>query len=659
MVSTLTPPAAATADRPRKVSMSYLPGLDGLRAISVIAVLLYHASDVGLDWLPEGGFLGVEIFFVISGYLITALLLAEYRNRATTTGGPGRIDLKQFWVRRGRRLLPALYLLLVTVSLVWFLFIRDEMYKLRGDVVAALTYVTNWYLIFSQQSYFEQAGRPSPLRHLWSLAVEEQFYLIWPLLLLALLVVFRGNHSRVLGVIIIGALASTVWMAVLYEPGTDPSRVYYGTDTRAAGLLIGAALAFLAPPWRLTSNTGRYAGWVIDGIGLAMAAAIGWFFLNTNEFDDFLYQGGFALLSIITAVMIFVAAHPVSHVGRKVLGTSVLVWIGVRSYGIYLWHWPVYMVTRPDLDVSFSGYPLLIFRLVVTIVLAELSFRLLEKPIRNGAIGRWMASYRAARGERRNRLVKKSALTGGIAVALTLVVVGGFAAARPSNSLEGFQMPEVDLSVTSVPVVPTAPTTAASTAPTTTPVATTAAVAVDPSATTVPAPTTVPATVATTVPPPPPPPYAGVIAIGDSVMLGAKAALEQRMPGIYVDAAVSRQVKGGAELAAALKAQGAIGRAVVVHLGTNGVTSQKQFDELMAVLGDVPRVVMINTKVPRPWESRVNGLIGDTAGRYPNIVFVDWKGQGDAHKEWFWDDGIHLRPEGAAIFAELIAQAIG
>ncbi len=448
-MSTLTPPAAATADRPRKVSMSYLPGLDGLRAVSVIAVLLYHASDVGIEWLPEGGFLGVEIFFVISGYLITALLLAEYRNHASATGGAGRVNLKQFWMRRARRLLPALYLLLITVSLVWFLFIRDEMYKLRGDVVAALTYVTNWYLVFSQQSYFEQAGRPSPLRHLWSLAVEEQFYLLWPILLVVLLVAFRGKLNRVLGMIIIGALASTVLMAVLYEPGTDPSRVYYGTDTRAAGLLIGAALAFLAPPWRLTRNTGRYAGWVIDGIGLAMIAAIGWFFVNTNEFDDFLYQGGFALLSIITAVMIFVVAHPVSHLGRKVFGTSLLVWIGVRSYGIYLWHWPVYMVTRPDLDVGFSGYPLLFVRLAITVVLAELSFRLLEKPIRNGAIGKWTASYRASRGDKRNQLVKKSALTGGIAVALTLIVVGGFAAARPSENPEGFQIPGVDLTVTS------------------------------------------------------------------------------------------------------------------------------------------------------------------------------------------------------------------
>jgi peptidoglycan/LPS O-acetylase OafA/YrhL len=658
MVSTLTPPAAATADRPRKVSMSYLPGLDGLRAISVIAVLLYHASDVGIDWLPEGGFLGVEIFFVISGYLITALLLAEFRNHAAATGGPGRIDLRQFWVRRARRLLPALYLLLVTVSLVWFLFIRDEMYKLRGDVVAALTYVTNWYLIFSQQSYFEQAGRPSPLRHLWSLAVEEQFYLLWPLLLLILLVAFRGRNGHVFGVIVAGALASTVLMAVLYEPGTDPSRVYYGTDTRAAGLLIGAALAFLAAPWRLTRNTGRGAGWVIDGIGVAMLAALGWFFVNTNEFDDFLYQGGFALLSIVTAVLIFVAAHPVSHLGRHVLGVSLLVWVGVRSYGIYLWHWPVYMVTRPDLDLPFSGYPLLILRFAITLVLAELSFRLLERPIRNGAIKKWSANLRAAKGERRNRIVRKTALTGGIAVAMTLVVVGGFAAARPSANPEGFQVPGLDAASTSSVPVPTAPptTTAATTVPTT--VAPTTAAVVDPAATTV-APPTTPVPAPTTVPPPPPPPYAGVVAIGDSVMLGAKAALEARMPGMYVDAAVNRQVKGGAELAAALKAQGAIGRAVVVHLGTNGVTSQKQFDELMATLGDVPRVVMLNTKVPRPWESRVNGLIGDTAGRYPNVVFVDWKSQGDGHQEWFWNDGIHLRPEGAAAFAELIAQAIG
>lgn len=659
MTSTLSPAAAASAERPRKVSLSYLPGLDGLRAISVVAVLLYHGRDLGIDWLPEGGFLGVEVFFVISGYLITALLLAEYRNHATANGR-GRIDLKGFWLRRARRLLPALYLLLATVSLFWFLFIRDEMYRLRGEVVAAITYVTNWYLIFSNQSYFDQAGRPSPFRHLWSLAVEEQFYLIWPLLFLGLLLLCKGRKGRLLTIIVALALASTVWMAMLYEEGTDPSRVYYGTDTRAAGLLIGAALAVLLPPWHMRRTVGAHARWVIDGIGVASLLGLLWFFRNSNEFDPFLYQGGFLILSLVTAVAIGVAAHPASLIGSRVLGARVLTWIGVRSYGIYLWHWPLFMITRPDLDLPFSGYPLLIGRFVVTGILAELSYRFVEVPIRKGAIGAWLARYRASKGEARASLARK-AMLGGLVCSLSgLVIVAGYASARPNPNPQGFGL-DAAPATTVAPRTPGSVLTAAqNTAPSTNQAATTQPAATTPGAT-APATTAPAATAAPTAPPATaaPLPYAGVVAIGDSVMLGAKGALEARMPGILVDAAVSRQVKAGAELAATMKAQGLIGRAAVIHLGTNGVTTQAKFDELMTALAGVPRVVLVNTKVPRPWEDRVNGLIAETAKKNPNVVFVDWKAQSSPNKDWFWNDGMHLRPKGAAAFAELIAQAIG
>src|SRR5919199_3682700 len=219
--------------------LPYLPGLDGLRALAVTAVLLYHAD---LKWIP-GGFLGVEIFFVISGYLITALLLSEWRQKGT-------ISLKNFWLRRARRLLPALYVLLVVTLAFAVVFLPGEVAGLRGDVLAAVGYVTNWYLIFGQESYFESVGRPSMLQHLWSLAVEEQFYLIWPVVLAVGLGVgaTRLRRRRVLTVALLGAAASALAMALLYTPGVDPSRVYYGTNTRATGLLFGAALAFLWSP---------------------------------------------------------------------------------------------------------------------------------------------------------------------------------------------------------------------------------------------------------------------------------------------------------------------------------------------------------------------------------------------------------------------------
>ena len=350
----------------KEARFPYLPGLDGLRALAVIAVLLYHAD---LQWIP-GGFLGVEVFFVISGYLITGLLLAEWRSH-------GHIDLKAFWLRRARRLLPALYLLLGVTMLYAAVFLYNEVASLRGDVLAALAYVTNWYLIFTEKSYFEAVGRPSLLRHLWSLAVEEQFYLFWPILIALGMSVWRRRW--VLTAILAGAAASTLWMAYLYQPNIDPSRVYYGTDTRAAGFLIGCALAFVWAPDTLRATVKGYTTRdkaLVQGMGVAALVALLALFSFATEYSPFLYYGGFALVALVTAALIAAVAHPAAGWLSAALGWGILRWIGLRSYGIYLWHWPVYMVTRPQLDMMLEGLPLLGLRVGVTVVLAELSYRL-------------------------------------------------------------------------------------------------------------------------------------------------------------------------------------------------------------------------------------------------------------------------------------------
>ncbi|MDP9475509.1 MAG: acyltransferase [Actinomycetota bacterium] len=396
------------ARKGRGVRLPYRPGLDGLRALAVIAVLLYHA---GLAWIP-GGFLGVEVFFVISGYLITALLLAEWRGR-------GRIDLKSFWLRRARRLLPALYVLLVVTLAYAVVFLPGEVAGLRADALAAFGYVTNWYLVFGQESYFEAVGRPSLLKHLWSLAVEEQFYLLWPLIFAVGMGVgaTRLRARRTLTVAVTVAVASAVAMALLYVPGVDPSRIYYGTDTRATGLLFGAALAFLWSPgekYRPADTRhlrlgfprrGRFRrrwGWIVptllDLLGIAALGGLVWFCLKLGEFQPFLYRGGFALVALMTAAAIMVVVHPHTRLGARLLGWGPLRWVGERSYGIYLWHWPVFMVTRPGLDVPFDGMPLLALRLAATILLAHLSYEYVEAPIRRGALGRAWNSLRQARG---------------------------------------------------------------------------------------------------------------------------------------------------------------------------------------------------------------------------------------------------------------------
>ena len=425
----------------RDVGLPYLPGLDGLRALAVIVVLLYHAD---LPWLP-GGFLGVEVFFVISGYLITALLVAEWRQH-------GRIDLKAFWFRRARRLLPALYLLLAVTLAYAVVFLPEEVAGLRGDVIAALGYVTNWYLVFGHESYFEAIGRPSLLKHLWSLAVEEQFYLLWPPVLAVGLSMGarRWRERRVLLVALSGAAASAVLMGALYRPEADPSRLYFGTDTRATGLLMGAALALVWTPWlvwtsaerggslatrrwsQLQSQLRRRWGWTVplllDVGGLAALGVLAVACLHLGEFEPLLYRGGLALVALATTVVIMTCAHPHTRLGVSLLGWRPLRWIGVRSYGIYLWHWPVFMVTRPQLDVSLEGMPLVVLRLALTVLVAELSYRYVETPIRKGVLGRaWRALGEAGRFRRR----RLSVLWAGAAVPIVaLCAVLGVAVAR-------------------------------------------------------------------------------------------------------------------------------------------------------------------------------------------------------------------------------------
>ncbi|MCG8375922.1 MAG: acyltransferase, partial [Chlorobiales bacterium] len=332
---------------------------------------------------------------VISGYLITALLLAEWQRQ-------GRINLKSFWLRRARRLLPALFVLLAGVLTYAVLFLPEEVAGLRADALAAMTYITNWYLILADKPYFEIVGRPSLLLHLWSLAIEEQFYLLWPLLLMVVLGLF--TQRKVLALVILAAVASALWMAFLYRPDSDPSRVYYGTDTRAAGLLIGSALAFVWAPGRIKGRAEQIHPVVLDLAGVGGLVALFVLYVGISAYHPLLYLGAFPLVGLATIVVIAVVVHPRARLVPAVLGVGVLRWIGLRSYGIYLWHRPVFMVTRPYLDVPFGGLPLLAVQFIVVGVLAELSFRLVETPIRGGALSRAWQALREARGPRRWRL---------------------------------------------------------------------------------------------------------------------------------------------------------------------------------------------------------------------------------------------------------------
>jgi peptidoglycan/LPS O-acetylase OafA/YrhL len=653
-----------------EVRLSYSPGLDGLRALAVGAVLLYHAD---LTWIP-GGFLGVEVFFVISGYLITALLLAEWLQK-------GSIDLKNFWLRRARRLLPALYLLLVMTLAFAVVFLPDEVAGLRGDALAAVGYVTNWFLILGQESYFESVGRPSVLQHLWSLAVEEQFYLIWPIVLSVGLGLgaTRLRRRRMLGLAIMGALASTVMMALLYTPGVDPSRIYYGTDTRATGLLCGVALAFLWSPdekyrpaegrrHRSSRATGRRFrrrwGWtaplVLDLIGLAALGALVWFFLHLGEFQPFLYKGGFALVALATSGAIMAAVHPFAHVGTLLLGSAPLRWIGVRSYGIYLWHWPVFMVTRPDLDVPFGGLPLLVLRLAVTVVLADLSYRFVERPIRRGAIERAWKVLRESRGPRRWQLRLQWA--GAVVPVLASLALLGVAVAHA-------EAPGKPSYLASMKAVHTAenpghqPTDSGGNAPSDQAALrqahqeATAKGAVEERTAGQRGHTGDNAAASGAGRRGGVSAYTGsVSAIGDSVMLGAVGGLQKDIKGLtVVDAQVGLQVYDAINILKSRRAAGQLGSVVVVHLGNNGTFTRQEFDQIMRVLSGVDKVVFVNVKVPRSWEAPNNQVISEGVERYPNTVLVDWYSASVNHPEYFYGDGYHLRPGAQKVYADLVS----
>ncbi len=366
---------AATANR-----FSYRPALDGLRALAVAAVLAYHA---GLPW-ARGGFLGVDAFFVLSGFLITSLLLTEWRSR-------NGIDLLAFWSRRARRLLPALFLMLAGVAL-YAIFIAqpDELNKLRADALSTIGYVANWRQVFSGQSYFDQFAIPSPLRHTWSLAIEEQYYLVWPLLLLLFLKLRRGSTGLLLAASLGMLAGSALLMGILFKPGSDPSRVYYGTDTRAQSLLFGAVLAMLL--LRFGPVRGRLPKAALQ-IGAAAAAIVllrAW--VTTSADSTLLYRGGFLLLAAGVAVIITAAVQPEPGIVGRVLSLPPLRGLGLISYGAYLWHWPLYLVLTPD-RMHLDGYGLFAVRVAATLGVATASYFLVEMPVRHGLFRHWRLSW--------------------------------------------------------------------------------------------------------------------------------------------------------------------------------------------------------------------------------------------------------------------------
>jgi peptidoglycan/LPS O-acetylase OafA/YrhL len=593
--------------RPQDSRFPYLPGIDALRALAVLAVFFYHS---GVGWMP-GGFLGVDLFFVISGYLITSLLLREFR-------AGGAINLGRFWLRRAKRLLPAVGVMIAVTMIVAAIVEPDRVVALRGDALASLAYFANWHFIFSGQSYFEQFQRPSLFTHLWSLSVEEQFYLFWPLIFAAGMKLF-GRGRLLLGVLA-GALGSVALAWILFNPGSDASRVYYGTDTHAVGLLAGVALAMVWSPIELRRRrSGPLVGPILDAIGVLALGYVVLSFLHVHDYDLALYHGGYLWLAIVVALLLAVMAHPAARLGTLV-GRAPLLWLGLRSYSFYLWHWPVLALTRPGVDVELPRGVLIPLQLAFVLLLADLSYRFVEVPFR---------------GRVRLRGLPEG-WTGVARPALLVAVLAVVAVIGWSGLFDGGGR-QLD-------------SAAASTA-------TSATVR----AKLPPAPSSRPAgpsdgpgkkSVSPTRRPP------RIIALGDSVMIGARDRLAARLgPGFSMSARVGRQADEFVAIVQRLRRQGHSPDAMIIQMGNNGPLYGEQMEAIERATSNVGHLFLINDHAPVSWVEESNDALAEAGRDWPHTTVIDWKSAAESGQGLLWDE-IHLTPAGAAAYARLVAAAV-
>jgi peptidoglycan/LPS O-acetylase OafA/YrhL len=632
----------------RAAARPWLRGLDGLRAVAVSAVVVFHFAPTVLP----GGFLGVDLFFVISGYLITRLLLTEI-------DATGRLALRDFYVRRVRRLVPAVVALLLITATASALLWRDELPTTRGGVLASLGYLTNWWLIGAHESYFVTSGRPPMVQHLWSLAIEEQYYLVWPVVLAVVsgayltwrrrdvrrdAVLAGARLYRVAGVALVLAAGSTLAMALIaidedVPYGADSGRVYFGTDTHAMGLLLGAAVGALATRGTLLSARRRLrlrGAFLTDLAATIALVLLVQIMVGVDEFTPGLYRGGFLAASVLCVVVVAAVPRPMSALGW-LLERAPLRWLGSRSYSIYLWHWPVAVVTRPDVDLALAGWQVFVLRTAITLGLAEASFRLIEQPFRVGGLSGMVRAWGWARLSRTARARVAPAAVAAVLLAFgSLISAFAYTAPSPAPASAG-----------------RSPAPATITAPAASPRPAARTAHPRPRSTSRSAPrTTQPP--ATTVSPPAP----TVSAFGDSVMLGAAPQLRATIAHVSVSAVEGRQARDVFADIAQHQAAGTLGTCVVIHTGDNGIIAPDDLSRALASLHDRSRVVVLTDRVARDWQGPNNDTLHAAVPRFPNAVLVDWYGIANPHRDWFYRDGLHLRPPGQRAYAEAVAAAL-
>ena len=578
-----------------KKSTRHISSIDGLRAIAVTAVVLYH---LGISWIP-GGFLGVDLFFVISGYVITRLILDSINQSSA-------LDLRAFYAARIRRIYPGFLFMVISTIIFIGVWAPEAIKRFLSDLPYALSGTINWALVARNQDYFETIGRAPLLQHTWSLAVELQFYLIWPIILLTVLKYFgKKNVARI--ALIIAIISGTILFLVSLQldqaNSAKVSHIYFGTDTHSLGLFLGSALAVSWIPQNLSANITKRAQDVIDGIGVVGLLGLISTFLFIDESNASLYQIAFPLAAIFGCLVIISLVHPASRFA-PIISTPPFRWIGQRSYGIYIWHWVIFQVTRPSVDLSGETWALYLARVLLVLALADISLRWVEIPFRQGQVQTWFRGmkYRSSKERVRQQISVLVSIIAVLAVTTSISV----SAINKSNQIS--QVVNEELTDQEESPVDLGSTT-------------------------------------------------GLWVTGDSVILGIRSKLENKEHISLVNARVGRQAP---ELLAVMRVdQSSVPSSpVIFNLGNNNALSEQTVVEIFEVIKNQPQIIVVNTAVPRPWRDSNNAIISKVASNYANVKLVDWYQISKDRPELFAPDGVHLSPMGSDVYVDLVLSVL-
>jgi len=578
-----------------QIGVSHIASIDGLRAIAVTAVVLYH---LGISWIP-GGFLGVDLFFVISGYVITRLILDSINQSSA-------LDLRAFYAARLRRIYPG-FLFMITCNIIFIgVWAPEAMRRFLADLPYAITGTINWFLVARHQDYFEAIGRPPLLQHTWSLAVELQFYLIWPIILLTILKYFgKRNIAKIALVIAMVSGIALFFVSLRLDEANAQqiSHIYFGTDTHSLGLFLGSALAVSWIPQNLSSDIAKRAQDVIDGIGVVGLLGLISTFLFIDETNASLYRIAFPLAGIFGCLVIISLVHPASRFA-PIISSAPFRWVGQRSHGIYIWHWVIFQMTRPSVDLTGQSWALYLARVLLVLALADISLRWVEIPFRKGVIQNWFRGmkYRSSKVALRQRASVLLSI-------ITVLVI--------TSSISVQAINKADKIAENLKQEQSAPDQTQEDLGSTT----------------------------------------GLWVTGDSVILGIRSKLESKEHISLINARVGRQAP---ELLAVMRVdQSSVPSSpVIFNLGNNNALSEKTVIDIFEVIKNQPQIIVVNTAVPRPWRDANNAIISKVAAGYPNIKVVDWDRISKGRPELFAPDGVHLSPAGSDVYVDLVLSVL-